>query len=162
MPASHETRPVYLPADRRMVIAMRDSGVLVDAEGRAATDAFAAGLGLDPHDRDDAEEADYRALRAAADEALARGGSGARWVVAARVGADRVTDTGMPDDGRVRIGEVRWAQVSALFVDEPAAVPVVNRARADLAAGDAAGARNILDEQELLWYAPGELDDIEG
>ena len=64
------------------------------------------------------------------------------------------------------VRDLGWAQVRALFVDEPAAVPAVARARAALGGSSLADALSVpevtalVDDFDLLWFAPEELDDL--
>ena len=57
--------------------------------------------------------------------------------------------------------------MQALFGDEPAVAPAVAQARAALGAIDLAeapegarGGESLVDEFDLLWFAPEELDDL--
>jgi hypothetical protein len=66
--------------------------------------------------------------------------------------------------GEVTVRGLRWDDVQALFSDEPAATGAVARAR-EVAAGrpvpealDQPPVQELLDEHDLLWFAPEELD----
>ena len=59
---------------------------------------------------------------------------------------------------------LRWAQVTAVFADEPGAAPDLEAARA-LVGGrpladvvDDEEVVGLVDRWDLLWYAPAELD----
>lgn len=109
------------------------------------------------------EEANYTALAYAGAAAL-RNADPLRLVAA--VSADEPTPDGDPDDpfGRVLISHLRWERVSALFCDDPANLPALDRARR-LGAGldleqilESGEIESLLDGCDLLWYDPGELD----
>ena len=97
--------------------------------------------------------------------ALSSGSDPLRLVLAADVADGQVTDRGS-EFGEVMVAGLRWAQVQALFADEPAAESSVARARADTAELGLTEALAIeavtalLSEFDLLWFAPDELDQL--
>ena len=110
------------------------------------------------------EEVEFAALSNAGVLALVLKPS-PRLVVAAEVREDQVTDLGGPW-GEVEVDGLAWAQVRALFADEPAAwhaAKLAGRAVAGEGLGAAVAAPEVaavLDEYDLLWYAPEELDQL--
>ncbi|QGF24408.1 DUF6912 family protein [Raineyella fluvialis] len=162
--ASVRTRTVYLPSAPGGAQEFRRSGRLEQAEGISVDVAYARARELDLDVPDDAEEADFWALTDAAMRSLAASPDGPRFVVAVRVRPDQIVSADEAGSGRVTVSGVEWSQVSALFVDEEAALPVVRAARAALADPEAFARESatLLDEHDLLWYAPDELDALLG
>jgi hypothetical protein len=151
----------FVPLDRAGVVALRAGA------GRASYPACAGTTGLagDLEPDAGAEELEFAALNQAGILALRAASDPRRLVVAAEVDAAQLTDSG-GSSGEVSVRDLGWGQVRALFVDEPAAEPLVARARA--AAGgsslaDALGLPEVielLDGSDLLWFAPEELDQL--
>lgn len=153
----------YVPVAHEQATALRggdDLGTLV-AFAPGATLREAHGLG--PADD---EEAGFVALGYAGLAALlAR--PGLRTVLAVDVGADQVQGGGS-EFGEVEVSDLRWAQVAAVFADEPGAAPDLEAARtqaggrvlADVAEDEEVVA--LVDRWDLLWYAPEELDASRG
>ena len=108
---------------------------------------------------------EFVALSHAGVLAVSAGSDPLRLVLAADVADRQVTDRGS-ELGEVTVAGLRWAQVQALFADEPAAESSVARARADTAAMSLAEALAIdavaalQSEFDLLWFAPDELDQL--
>lgn len=156
---------VYVPLDRRQALRLREAGALAGPlPGHAATPALLAAHDLGP----DADDADYTALAYAGVSGLLTGKDPLRLVVAAEI--DPAPDADHPDDafGRITIDRLDWSRVSSLFADETASAERIARARA-LAAGlslveavDAEQVEVLLDECDLLWFAPEELDRLPG
>ena len=155
------TSLVFIPVDRADAVALRAGAELGNRPGCAPTAGLAGALEPDAG----AEEVEFAALSNAGVLALSAGSNPLRLVLAADVADGQVTDRGS-DLGEVTVAGLRWAQVQALFADEPAAEPAVARARADsaglglaeaLATGSVAA---LLSEVDLLWFAPEELDQL--
>jgi Family of unknown function (DUF6912) len=113
------------------------------------------------------EEAEYAALSNAGVLALVIKPAAPRLVLAAEVQSDQLTDLG-GQLGEVEVRGLRWAQVRALFADEPAAREAV-RAAAEAVEGESLAAAfaapevaAVLDGYDLLWFAPEELDQLAG
>jgi hypothetical protein len=155
------TQLVFVPIDREAVQALRGGAGRPSYPGCAATPGLAGTLG--PGTAPD--ELEFAALNSAGVLALSASTDPLRLVVAADVAAAQVVDHGGPA-GQVGVQDLRWAQVHALFGDEPAAAPAVARARAGLGVVDLAEALGLpavvalVDEFDLLWFAPKELDDL--
>ncbi|WOP17873.1 DUF6912 family protein [Raineyella sp. LH-20] len=158
------TRTVYLPSGPGTTEEFRRSGRLDHAEGISVDVAYARRRDLDLAVSDDEEEADFWALTDAAMRSLADSLSGPRFVVAVRVRPDQLVADPEVGSGRVTVSDVAWSQVSALFVDEPAALPAVAAARAARTVPDtfAEHVAVLVAEHDLLWYAPDELDTLLG
>ena len=124
-------------------------------DGREVTTV--AGLG--PADD---EEAGFVALGYAGLAALL-GRTGLRTVLAADLDPAHVDDAGS-EFGEVAVTGLRWAQVTAVFADEPGAAPDLEAARAlvgDRPLADVVDDEEVVglvDRWDLLWYAPAELD----
>lgn len=149
---------VFLAVDPARVPALRDQGTVPQGLAFAATpeltEHFDYGEGSE-------EDADYAAQVFASLAGLAAGWD--RCVLA--IAVPRLPNSA----GEVSHGEVGqpafgWTDVQAIFVDEPAALPLTRayaeqargRDIADLWADPATDA--LLAEHDLLWYAPSELD----
>jgi hypothetical protein len=140
------------------------SGVAADHyRGCAATSTLVASLEAGTL----IEEAEYAALGYAGVLALVLNPGSPRLVVAAEVQPGQLVDLCEPL-GEVEVGGLGWTQVRALFADEPAAIEAASLASKgaagqSLAAGLAAPeVRQILDNYDLLWFAPEELDQLQG
>lgn len=155
---------VFVPASLASARALRSGRQARQLRGFAVTPGLVRALGPELSD----EEADFAALSTAGVAALEGLDGGRRLVLAADVAPDRVVaDGGEP--GAVRVDELGWRQVSALFADEDAAADAVQAAAVEIttAAGATetpAGALSgpavtaLVDTYDLLWYAPEELD----
>jgi hypothetical protein len=151
---------VFLPVDRSAARQLRDGRELTSRRGCAAS----LGLARAMPPGTGTEELDFVALSNASVLALTVTSDPLRLVVAVEVEPDDVDDLG-GDLGEVSIGRVGWAQVHALFADEPEAAAVVARARAAASGtlGDAliqGPVGDLLDTVDLLWFAPEELDQV--
>ena len=89
-----------------------------------------------------------------------------RLVAAAEVQAKQLTDLGGPL-GEVEIRDLTWDQVQALFGDELAAVDA-SRLASEVVAGQSLAAAlaapevgAVLDEYDLFWFAPDELNQLQ-
>jgi len=152
---------IFVPMTRDEAQALR-SGTAADRyRGCAATPSLAASLEAGMI----MEEAEYAALSNAGVLALLLKPSEPRLVVAAEVAEQQVRDLGQPY-GEVEVDGLAWAQVRAFFADEPDALQAVTLAGKavtgqNLAAALAAPAvAAVLDDYDLLWFAPNELDRV--
>jgi hypothetical protein len=89
-----------------------------------------------------------------------------RLVVAAEVQPGQLRDLCEPL-GEVEVRGLGWTQVRALFADEPAGIQAARQVSKVLAGQGLAAALaapevgQILDEYDLLWFAPEELDQLQ-
>jgi len=153
------TLAAFVPVSREQAVALRAGDDLGDLAAYTPGPALQAAHGLSPSQD---EEAGFVALGYAGLAALlAR--PGLRTVLAVDVGGGQVQGSGS-EFGQVQLHSLTWAQVSAVFADEPGAAPDLEAARA--AAGGRALAEvaddedvvGLVDRWDLLWYAPAELD----
>ncbi|HEY0239826.1 MAG TPA: hypothetical protein VGC37_14390 [Friedmanniella sp.] len=149
----------FVPVSRDQARALRAGDDLGTLAAYASGPALQAAHGLGPSDED---EAGFVTLGYAGLGALLLG-PGLRTVVAVEVDASQVAGSGS-EFGEVALGGLRWAQVTAVFADEPDAAADLETAR-DLAAGrslaevaDDEDVVGLVDRWDLLWYAPAELD----
>ncbi|HEV2931478.1 MAG TPA: hypothetical protein VGW74_22585 [Propionibacteriaceae bacterium] len=153
------TSLVFVPVDRAEALALRVGADLGDRPGCAPTAGLAGGL----EPTAVAEEVEFAALSYAGVLALRAGSDPRRLVLAADVADGQITDQGS-ELGEVTVAGLRWIQVQALFADEPAAEPAVDRARADVAglslveAAAIEAVAALQGEFDLLWFALDELD----
>ena len=153
------TSLVFVPVDLAQALRLRAGAGLGELSGCAPTTRLAGSL----EPAAVAEEVEFVALSHAGVLAVSSGSDPLRLVLAADVADRQVTDRGS-ELGEVMVAGLRWAQVQALFADEPAAESSVARARADTAAMGLAEALAIdavaalQSEFDLLWFAPEELD----
>jgi hypothetical protein len=167
---------VYLPATRRDLSDLRDTGGLVSVSvGYAVTPSLRAWVTTDgPADDEELElaafsEAARHSVRllaglSAATEAMAEF---TRVVLSVDVPTDavRIDDEGPEDDpGRVRVqvAAVPVGWVASVHADQPSATPAVRAAALALAAADAGDQQarlvvEAVDDHELLWYSPDEI-----
>lgn len=155
---------VFLPLTRADVLALRDSGTAPPGEvvGHAATPSLLRSHGYDVATLEDAE---YAALSYAGVHALTLAKADPlRLVLAAEVPPAQLSAVSDDPFGSVAVSELSWRDVHALFADEPAAAAAVARARTEVrglrlaAASTLAAVEALLDNHDLLWYAPEELD----
>ena len=131
------TTLVFLPLDWADAAAVRSGVDLGPRMGYAPNAELAHRIGPDA----DPEEVEYAALHHAG--ASAAGASSRRLVLAVDVEAAQLFEAG-DGWGGVTVTELGWSQVSALFADEPSATEA---------------ATNV-DDRDLLWFAPAELDQL--
>ena len=87
-------------------------------------------------------------------------------MVAAEVQPGQLLDLCEPL-GEVEVRGLGWAQVQALFADEPAALEAASLANKAVAGQTLAAAlaepevAQIFDDYDLLWFAPEELDQLQ-
>ena len=139
------------------------SGITADHyPGCAVTQSLLASMGADTS----REEAEYAALSYAGVLALVLKPGSARLLVAAEVQPAQLTDLCEPH-GEVELRGLTWPQVRALFADEPAATKAARLASEAVTGQGMAGALAapeaglLLDEYDLLWFAPEELDQLQ-
>jgi hypothetical protein len=155
----------FVPVAREQAVALRSGDDLGTLAAYAVGPALREAHGLGPADD---EEAGFVALGYAGLAALLARPAllerpGLRTVLA--VDADDAQVDGVGSEfGEVELRGLRWAQVSAVFADEPAAAADLQAAR-DLAGGralaevaDDEDVVGLVDHWDLLWYAPEELD----
>jgi Family of unknown function (DUF6912) len=151
---------IFIPITRDDALALRSGTAERRYLGCAATPSLVASMG------DSAiEEVEYAALSNAGVLALALAPNAPRLVVAAEVREEQVEDLSRPH-GEIEVRGLAWAQVRALFADEPDALEVATLA-GKAVAGQSLGAALItpevaavLDGYDLLWFAPEELDQL--
>jgi hypothetical protein len=151
---------IFIPMTRDDALALRSGTAERRYLGCAATPSLVASMG------DSAiEEVEYAALSNAGVLALALAPNAPRLVVAAEVREEQVEDLSRPH-GEIEVRGLAWAQVRALFADEPDALEVATLA-GKAVAGQSLGAALItpevaavLDGYDLLWFAPEELDQL--
>jgi hypothetical protein len=150
---------IFVPMTRDEARALRSGAGTDRYPGCAATPGLAASQEVDTV----LEEVEYAALSNAGVLALVLKPHLPRLVVAGEVPEEHVRDLSQPH-GEVEVSGLVWAQVRALFADEPDARQAVGLASeavtgeslaAALAAPEVAA---VLDNHDLLWFAPEELD----
>lgn len=153
------TLAAYVPVSREQTVALRAGDDLGDLAAYTPGPALQAAHGLSPSED---EEAGFVALGYAGLAALLDR-PGLRTVLAVDVGGGQVQASGS-EFGQVQLHGLTWAQVSAVFADEPGAAPDLEAAR-ELVAGralaevaDDEDVVGLVDRWDLLWYAPAELD----
>ena len=153
---------VFVPMTWNAAVDLR-SGVAADRyRGCAATSTLVGSLEAGTS----IEEAEYAALGYAGVLALVLNPGSPRLVVAAEVQPRQLVDLCEPL-GEVEVGGLGWTQVRALFADEPAAIEAASLASKGVAGQSLAAALaeaevgQILDDYDLLWFAPEELDQLQ-
>jgi len=152
---------VFVPMTWDEAVALR-SGTAADGyQGCAVTPSLIASMESDTL----IEEAEYAALSCAGALALVLKPTSPRLVAAAEVRDEQLTDLG-GSLGEVGVRGLTWRQVRALFADEQATL-VAARLASEVVAGQnlavalavpEVGA--VLDDYDLLWFAPDELDQL--
>jgi hypothetical protein len=139
------------------------SGIAADHyQGCAVTPSLVALMGADTH----GEEAEYAALSYAGVLALLLKPGSPRLVVAAEVQMGQLADLCEPQ-GEVELRSLTWPQVRALFADEPDAMEAARlgseavKGQGLTSALAAPEVGLLLDEFDLLWFAPEELDQLQ-
>jgi hypothetical protein len=152
---------VFVPLSRADAVALRDGADLGVRAGCAVTPGLVAALGGQIAD----EEYEFAALSNAGVLALLTTDQARRLVVAAEVDGGQLSEAGA-GEGQVRVRDLRWEQVQALFANEPEAEPLVSAAREaatglSLAAAlEVPAVGELLDGTDLLWFDPAELDQL--
>ncbi len=153
------TTSAFVPVSSDQARRLRASEDLGTLTAYAAGPALREAHGLGASDD---EEAGFVALGYAGLAALVAQAA-PRLVVAADLGDGQVRASG-DDFGTVEVTGLRWAQVTAVFGDEPDAAADLAEARR-LATGrslddvaDDDEVVGLVDRWDLLWYAPEELD----
>ncbi len=112
------------------------------------------------------DEAEYAALGYTGVLALVLHPGLPRLVIAAEVQPGQLRDLCEPL-GEVEVRGLGWTQVRALFADEPAGIQAATLVSKVVAGQGLAAALaapevgQILDEYDLLWFAPEELDQLQ-
>jgi hypothetical protein len=156
---------VFVPVTHAQATSLRDERVLGPGlVGHAATPALMSSHDYDESTREDAE---YAALTYAGARAALTVAEGAlRLVLAAEVPPAAATVDDEDPYGRTEVSGLRWAGVRALFADEPdagAALALARNAADGLELGPALSTpelARLVDEHDLLWFAPEELDQL--
>ena len=152
---------IFVPITRDEAWALRAGTATGRYPGCAATPGLAASLEADTV----LEEVEYAALSNASVLALVLKSHVPRLVVAAEVLEEQVRDLSQRH-GEVDVGGLVWAQVRALFADEPDSVQAMSLASEAVAGETLATAlaapqvAAVLDDYDLLWFAPEELDQL--
>jgi hypothetical protein len=152
---------IFVPMTRDEAQALRSGTGAHHFQGCAATPGLAASMESDTV----LEEVEYAALSNAGVLALVLKPNAPRLVVSAEVPEEQVQDLGRPY-GEVEVQGLAWAQVRALFADEPDALEAVRVASKAVAGQGLAVAlaapevTAVLDGYDLLWFAPNELDQV--
>ncbi|MCW2812170.1 MAG: hypothetical protein JWP61_2628 [Friedmanniella sp.] len=129
-------------------------------QGHAVTPGLLSAHGLAATDT---EDGDFTALGYAGVGALLVGAEGPRVVLAADVTPDQLQGEADDPFGLVQVRALRWGQVQAVFSDDPAHAEPLARARCLVAGLDVAaaidhpGLEDLVDDCDLLWFAPTEL-----
>lgn len=159
---------VFIALDHDRATAVRAAGRSEEEVAAfAATGQMITAHGYRPDER---EDADYAAQSYASVAGLASSQDPYRLVIAADVPIARVRDGRADADyGAIMITGLDWADVTAVFVDEPEAKPAVLAARTAietaLESASDIGLATILelpevitltDDHELLWHTPDE------
>lgn len=161
--ANRSRRMVFCGVALERLELLATAGTLEELEGRGPTRSVLASHDVEPEED---EEADYVAQNLASLDGLAEA-TGPRVVLA--VDAERSAVTVVEESiGWVRLTPFDWSWVTAIFVDEPAALPAVAEARAALADADVRigepgqpeAVTGLLEEHALLWFLPAELADV--
>ncbi|QDP96410.1 hypothetical protein FOE78_11295 [Microlunatus elymi] len=154
---------IFIPLTHAAARAIRTAGNTDDElPGFAATGQLIKAHDYRPDER---EDADYAAQVYASVAGLAEGDDDRRLVLAADVPISRVADGRADVDyGSIQVRGLAWQDVTAVFVDEPAAAVAVAAARKAIMAGEdqqlaailELPAVKALDDHELLWHTPDE------
>lgn len=151
---------VYVPLDPADIREVRAGGPLPPGPAYAASPALRDAFGFDEAE---AEEADYAAQVFASLHCLVAGRD--RCVLA--VETDRLpAGSGEVDFGEVTRPGVRWRDVRAIFVDAADARPALRAYAGSTRGLDLASvwadetAAHLVQEHDLLWYDPTELDQV--
>jgi hypothetical protein len=154
---------IFVPMTRDETAALRSGAGVNRHQGCVAAASLVASRETDTV----MEEAEYAAISNAGVLAMVLKPNAPRLVVAAEVREEQVLDQGAPQ-GEVEVNGLTWAQVRALFAEEPAARKAVRLARMAVVGHSLAAAlitpevAAVVDNYDLLWYAPEELDQLWG
>ena len=156
------THMVFVPMTWDEAVALRSGTAASCYWACAATPRLIASMEADSV----IEEAEYAALSYAGVLSLVLKPGLPRLVVAAEVRPDQLTDLD-GSQGEVEVRGLTWDEVRALFGDEPAAADATRLASEVVAGQSLAAAISatevgvVLDEYDLLWFAPEELDQLQ-
>ncbi|MCW2802758.1 MAG: hypothetical protein QOF52_2255 [Propionibacteriaceae bacterium] len=163
---------IFVPLSRKQATELRDaaqrSTESVGAEQRAGWVGHTttrAMMSSHEYDASQLEDAEYAALCYAGVRALTVADDRLRLVVAVDVPDNEIRSGADDPYGEVRADRLRWQGVTALFADEATAARSVSAARSAMDSGTTLGqalevpaVETLLDEHDLLWFAPEELD----
>lgn len=155
---------IFVPLSRAQAGQLRESGRSDDQLlAFSSTSTMIAAHDYRPDER---EDADYAAQLYASLAGLLTSSDDTRLVVAAEVPIARVSDGRSDSDyGAIAVAGLDWQDVTAVFVDEPAAAGAVGSARQAVALAANQSLETILElpevvaltsEHELLWHTPDE------
>jgi hypothetical protein len=161
------TQLTFVPVRPDEALALRRGGDLALRTGCAATPSLMAALEADEAEPGSVtEEAEFAALSYAGVLSLFHGSGPIRLVLAADLESAQLI--GSNSYGELHVRDLHWPQVRALFADEAEAAEAVLRARSALAEGggaytlaaalEVAAVGKLVDDYDLLWFAPEELD----
>jgi hypothetical protein len=161
------TQLTFVPMRPDEALALRGGSDLALRTGCAATPSLVAGLEADETEPGSVtEEAEFAALSYAGVLSLFHGLGPIRLVLAADLESAQLI--GSSPYGELHVRDLHWPQVRALFADEAEAAEAVLRARSALAEGgqaytlaaalEVAAVGKLIDDYDLLWFAPEELD----
>lgn len=155
---------VFVPVGTEQLRRLADDPVsgtgLTPEHAYAATEELQREFGYGP---DEQEDADYAAQALAGVQALLSGQP--RLVLAAECEASDLAPAEPADHGAVRLDQLSWTQVRAIFVEDPGAADEATRLADELSgqALDSAWAdervRQFVADHELLWFATQEHAD---
>jgi hypothetical protein len=149
---------VFVAVEPSAARTLRDTGAPPDGVAYAATPALRESFG---YGADADEDADYAAQLFAS---LAGALAGWDRCVLAVATPTLPPSRGAADYGQVDLPKLRWADVQAVFVDEPEALPAVRAYAESVRSGGIAevwadpATHEFVASHDLLWFAPGELD----
>jgi hypothetical protein len=155
---------VFVPVTWQDALSLRCGADL----GRRPACTATLGLMSAFEDQTTLEEAEFVALNHAGALALFISAGGRRLLLAAEVDLAQITDEGSTL-GEVTVSGLAWSQVGALFADEPEASAAVTKAVASVqdhggrALAEALGLAEVaelMENHDLLWFAPHELDQL--
>jgi hypothetical protein len=161
------TQLTFVPVRPDEALTLRRGEDLPIRTGCAATPSLVAALEADEAEPGSVtEEAEFAALSYAGVLSLFYGSGPIRLVLAADLESAQLI--GSSPYGELHVRDLRWSQIRALFADEAEAAEAVLRARSALAEGgeaytlaaalEVAAVGKLLDDYDLLWFAPEELD----
>jgi hypothetical protein len=161
------TQLTFVPVRPDEALTLRRGGDLAVRTGCAATPSLVTALEAEETEPGSVtEEAEFAALSYAGVLSLFYGSGPIRLVLAADLESAQLI--GSSPYGELHVGDLRWSQIRALFADEAEAAEAVLRARSALAEGgeaytlaaalEVAEVGKLLDDYDLLWFAPEELD----
>lgn len=156
---------IFAPVSRAQACQLRDGTAAHDVRAQGPTPSLATAHGYDEFA---GEEADYAALAYAGVRSVifAQLDGEPRLVLAADIELEDCIDSG-DAFGSVTVPTLRWEAVTAVFSDEDASTPLVAAARSAATGATTleeatarAAVSKMMDEADLGWYDPSELDSL--